>query len=64
MKRKRILKICEVYMAYVPNTLNSRIVCLFCLRTGKNQMSCSLFHVKRFNFLSNSGIVVQHSVVI
>jgi hypothetical protein len=64
MRRKRIMKICEVYMAFVPNTLNSRIVCSFYLRTAKNQIFYSLFHVKHLSSLSNSGTVVQHSVVI
>ena len=44
--------------------LNSRIVCSFYLRTAKNQISYSLFHVKHSSSLSNSGTVVQHSVVI
>ena len=64
MKRKRIMKVYEMHIASVPNTLISQIVCLRCLRMGRKLMSCRPYRVKRFNSLSNSGTVVRHSVVI
>jgi hypothetical protein len=64
MRRRKIMKVYEMHITSVPNTLKSQIVCLRCLGTGKRLMSCRMFHVKQFSSLSNSGTVVQHSVVI
>ena len=64
MRRRKIMKVYEMYSTYAPLTRAYRIVCLRCLRTGRSVMSCQMFHVKRFNSLSNSGTVVRHTVVI
>ena len=63
-KKKDYESLRDVFNIRSVNPVTIRIVCLRCLRTGRNVMSCRTFHVKRFRSLSNFGTVVRHTVVI